>query len=117
LSAWVLPAPATSRSHSSKTPTTASQPSTSSCSALEQILRDYEVFVEAGLAGLEINHRENTEEGKRVLAQVALEFDLIVTGSSDFHGTKKPNHLGENTTAEDQLERILERASGSLPLS
>jgi predicted metal-dependent phosphoesterase TrpH len=85
--------------------------------ALEQILRGYEVFVDAGLAGLEINHRENTEEGKRVLTQVALEFDLIVTGSSDFHGTKKPNHLGENTTAEDQLERILERASGSLPLS
>ena len=84
---------------------------------LKQILRDYEVFVEAGLAGLEINHRENTEEGKRVLAQVALEFDLITTGSSDFHGTKKPNHLNENTTAEDQLERILERASGSLPLS
>jgi hypothetical protein len=35
-----------------------------------------------------------------------------VTGSSDYHGTKKPNPLGENLTAPAQLERILERASG-----
>ena len=84
---------------------------------IEQILAAYQVFVEAGLAGLEINHRENTEAGKEVLTTVAREFDLIVTGSSDFHGTKKPNQLGENTTTPGQLERILERATGCEPFS
>lgn len=85
--------------------------------ALAQVLQDYQVFVEAGLAGLEINHRENTVEGKEVLRAVASEFSLIVTGSSDYHGTRKPNQLGENTTEESQLERILEQATGIAPIS
>lgn len=84
---------------------------------LERVLEDYQVFVDAGLQGLEIDHRENTEEGKDVLRAVAAEFSLIVTGSSDYHGTKKPNQLAENTTDPAQLERILERASGGVPVS
>lgn len=78
----------------------------------DAILEGYQVFVEAGLQGLEIGHRENTEEGKKVLEAIAAEFSLIVTGSSDYHGTRKPNQLGENTTDPLQLERILERSSG-----
>ena len=84
---------------------------------LSRVLEDYQVFVEAGLAGLEINHRENTDEGKEVLRAVASEYSLIVTGSSDYHGTRKPNQLGENTTDESQLERILEHATGMGPIS
>lgn len=80
---------------------------------LRAILADYQEFVELGLAGLEIDHRENTDEGKGVLRGVAAEFNLIVTGSSDYHGTRKPNQLGENTTDPAQFERILEAASGS----
>lgn len=84
---------------------------------LEQILAGYQVFVEAGLAGVEIDHRENTDEGKEVLRAVAAEFSLIVTGSSDYHGTRKPNALAENTTDPSQLERILEAATGLSPIS
>ena len=40
------------------------------------------------------------------------EFTLIRTGSSDYHGTRKPNQLGENTTASNELERILEQVTG-----
>lgn len=83
----------------------------------DALLRDYEVFVNAGLQGLEIDHRENTEAGKEVLRTVAAEFSLIVTGSSDYHGTRKPNHLGENTTHPAQFDRILESGSGSTPIS
>jgi predicted metal-dependent phosphoesterase TrpH len=85
--------------------------------SLEKVIADYGVLVAQGLAGLEIDHRENSEHGKEVLAQVAREFDLIVTGSSDFHGLKKPNQLGENTTTEHNLERILAQASGAAPFS
>jgi predicted metal-dependent phosphoesterase TrpH len=84
---------------------------------LDRVLAGYQVFVEAGLAGLEINHRENTEEGKEVLRAVAAEFSLVVTGSSDYHGTRKPNALAENTTDPSQLERILEAATGGSPIS
>lgn len=81
-----------------------------------EILEGYRILADAGLAGLEIHHRENTEQGKEVLSWVAKELDFIVTGSSDFHGTKKPNALAENTTSEEQYARILAAASGSEPL-
>ncbi|WP_166874220.1 PHP domain-containing protein [Salinibacterium sp. ZJ450] len=74
-------------------------------------------LIAAGLAGLEIGHRENTEAGKAVLRRYAETYDLIVTGSSDYHADGKPNRLGENTTAPDQLERILALASGSEPFA
>ncbi len=82
----------------------------------EVIHRDYERLVEFGLAGLEIDHRENTEPGKALLRSVATSMDLIVTGSSDYHGDKKSNQLGENLTSPENLERILSGGSGSQPV-
>ncbi|MET0991994.1 MAG: PHP domain-containing protein, partial [Lacisediminihabitans sp.] len=55
-------------------------------------------LVDAGLAGLEIHHRDNTSDGKEWLFALAEKFDLIVTGSSDYHGAGKPNRLGEHRT-------------------
>lgn len=73
-------------------------------------------LIEAGLAGFEIDHRENTEEGKRLLRRLVAEHDLIVTGSSDYHGRGKPNVLGENTTSDEMVARIIERGTGSDPV-
>lgn len=75
-----------------------------------------EELVGAGLLGLEIGHRENDELGKRTLRHFARRYDLIVTGSSDYHGAGKPNRLGEHTTAPEQLDRIIALASGSEPV-
>jgi predicted metal-dependent phosphoesterase TrpH len=72
-------------------------------------------LVDAGLFGLEIEHRENTEDGKKRLRQLADRFGLAVTGSSDYHGAGKPNLLGENTTAPEVLERIIAEGTGSAP--
>ena len=74
-----------------------------------------ERLLAAGLAGFEINHRENTEDGKRMLRALAAEYDLIVTGSSDYHGTGKPNRPGENTTSDEMVARLIDRATGSAP--
>lgn len=74
-----------------------------------------ERLIAAGLGGFEIDHRENTEAGKRTLRQIAAEHDLLVTGSSDYHGRGKPNLPGENTTADDMVARLIERATGSEP--
>ncbi|GAB3842443.1 PHP domain-containing protein [Nesterenkonia populi] len=72
-----------------------------------------EAMVEAGMLGVEIHHRDNTETGKRLLAELAHRHGLIVTGSSDYHGTGKPNRLGENTTAPQMVERIIEAGTGA----
>lgn len=74
---------------------------------------DIDALVDAGLAGLEIGHRENTERGKRALRELAARRGLIVTGSSDYHGAGKPNRPGENTTTPEMLARILDAGTGS----
>ncbi|MGP6171559.1 PHP domain-containing protein [Microbacterium sp. A196] len=85
-------------------------------SGREQMPLPYiEQLIDAGLGGFEIDHRENTEPGKRMLRELAVKHDLIATGSSDYHGTGKPNRPGENTTADAMVERIIAQASGSTP--
>ena len=68
---------------------------------------------DAGLVGLEIDHRDNPEEGRTFLRALASKHGLLVTGSSDYHGTGKPNLLGENLTAPEVLARIEELGTGT----
>lgn len=75
--------------------------------------RTYREMIDAGLAGLEIDHRDNPEEGRVFLRRLAEQHGLLVTGSSDYHGAGKPNLLGENLTAPEVLARIEEQASGT----
>ena len=72
-------------------------------------------LVAAGLVGLEIHHRDNTEDGKVRLYELAAKYDLVVTGSSDYHGVGKPNRLAENTTEPEALARIVAAGTGSAP--
>ncbi|MEU4016387.1 PHP domain-containing protein [Microbacterium sp. NPDC028030] len=74
-----------------------------------------ERLIAAGLGGFEIEHRENTAAGKRVLRELAAKHDLIVTGSSDYHGSGKPNRPGENTTSDEMVARLIARATGTAP--
>jgi predicted metal-dependent phosphoesterase TrpH len=77
---------------------------------------ELKALVEAGLFGLEVEHRENTPEGKERLYALAEKYGLEVTGSSDYHGEGKPNRLAENTTSLEVLERLIARATGSEPV-
>lgn len=74
-----------------------------------------EDLVDAGLAGFELDHRENTDEGKALLRELGARRDLIMTGSSDYHGAGKPNRPGENTTSPEMLVRIIVQGTGSAP--
>ncbi|AMB41131.1 MULTISPECIES: PHP domain-containing protein [Paenarthrobacter] len=76
--------------------------------------KTYREMIDAGLLGLEIDHRDNPEEGRKFLRDLAAEHGLLITGSSDYHGTGKPNLLGENLTDPAVLERIEERGTGSI---
>lgn len=75
-----------------------------------------EAMLDAGLAGFELGHRENRPGPTRTLRRLCDERDLIVTGSSDYHGLGKPNVLGEHTTAPAMVERIIAGATGSAPV-
>ncbi len=76
--------------------------------------RTLESMVDAGLAGLEVDHRDNPAEERDWLRAYAERRGLVITGSSDFHGRGKPNLLGENTTAPEMLERILAEVRSGL---
>jgi len=73
-------------------------------------------MLDAGLAGFELGHRDNQAGGVRALRRLVRERDLIVTGSSDYHGLGKPNQPGENTTSDEMVARIIDTANGSAPV-
>ena len=77
---------------------------------------DVAALVEAGLVGIEAEHRDHDDDGRVFARQLAARHDLVVTGSSDVHGDGKDNRLGENTTTPESLERIVAAASGVTPL-
>ncbi|WP_298456037.1 PHP domain-containing protein [uncultured Cellulomonas sp.] len=70
-----------------------------------------EQLVAAGLAGLEVHHRDHSPQQVARLTALADRLGLLVTGSSDYHGDGKPNGLGERSTAPDVLDRIAEQGT------
>ncbi|MGA8850879.1 MAG: PHP domain-containing protein [Aeromicrobium sp.] len=61
-----------------------------------------------GLDGIEVDHNDHSAEAREALRTIAADLNLVVTGSSDHHGAGKIDFdLGCNTTAPDQLERLL----------
>ena len=67
---------------------------------------DFLPLKNAGLNGIEVNHRDHNNEERNALAKIARELDLVITGASDYHGTGKLNSLGENLTEQAQWERL-----------
>jgi len=74
--------------------------------------RTYHEMADAGLLGLEVEHRDNPEEGRAFLRRFASENGLFMTGSSDYHGKGKVNVLGENVTSPEVLAQIEELGTG-----
>ena len=74
-------------------------------------------LAEAGLDGIEIEHRDNSVEAYELLRSIAHEFDLVQTGSSDYHGNGKLNQLGECVTSPNEWRRLEARANARRVLS
>ena len=73
---------------------------------------------DAGLAGIEVDHQDHDPAARETLRAIARNLDLVVTGSSDYHGTGKVDHeLGCNTTDPDDYARLLERAAAAAAAS
>ena len=77
-----------------------------------QILKpeDFSLLVTAGLNGIEVDHRDQNPDERSMLRNIAGELDLVVTGSSDYHGTGKLNSLAENHTHREQWEKLESQA-------
>ncbi|WP_172386484.1 PHP domain-containing protein [Streptomyces sp. MNP-20] len=73
----------------------------------------------AGLDGIEVDHPEQLayapEAGTRLRA-LAADLGLLVTGSSDYHGSRKTVSLGEYTTDPEIYGEITRRATGAFPV-
>jgi predicted metal-dependent phosphoesterase TrpH len=69
-------------------------------------------LADAGLAGIEVDHRDNPPDARVRLREIAAELGLLVTGASDYHGSGKPNLLGENTTDPEVFAALVEQATG-----
>jgi predicted metal-dependent phosphoesterase TrpH len=73
-----------------------------------QILKaeDFIDLVSAGLNGIEVDHRDQNPDERAMLRVIALELNLVMTGSSDYHGTGKLNSLAENHTSREQWQKL-----------
>lgn len=65
-----------------------------------------------GLSGVEVDHPDHDADARKRLRGLADEMGLIVTGSSDYHGTNKVIRLGQETTSPEMLEEIVRRGTG-----
>ena len=63
-------------------------------------------LVAAGMNGIEVHHRDQNAQEQETLTAIAQELNLVITGSSDYHGTGKLNGLAENTTNQGQWEQL-----------
>ncbi|WP_448630129.1 PHP domain-containing protein [Cellulomonas soli] len=73
--------------------------------------RVFDELARAGLAGIEVHHRDHDHAQRVRLAGIAERLGLLVTGSSDYHGAGKSNRLGENLTTPAVLTAIDEQGS------
>jgi predicted metal-dependent phosphoesterase TrpH len=71
----------------------------------------------AGLAGLEADHEDHSPAQRAQVRSLAEELGLLVTGSSDFHGSNKTVKLGAYLTAPQAYHRIVEAARGLSPVT
>ena len=60
------------------------------------------------LDGIEVYHYSADDENQKKLLKIANDYNLIVTGGSDFHGLYNavPTHIGSRTTDEENIEKI-----------
>ncbi|WP_225098529.1 PHP domain-containing protein [Streptomyces sp. CoH27] len=69
-----------------------------------------------GLDGIEVDHMDHDADARDRLRGLAKDLDLLVTGSSDYHGSRKTVSLGAYTTDPEVYGEITRRATGAFPV-
>jgi len=73
-------------------------------------------MTEAGLAALEVDHRDHDAAQREQARALAERLGLGMSGASDYHGAGKPNRLGENLMPVALLEQVLDEGALGLVL-
>lgn len=73
-------------------------------------------LAQRGLRGIEADHPNHDPQTRVELRGLAAELGLLVTGSSDYHGSNKDIPLGAETTDPAVLEQIVALATGAKPI-
>ncbi|MGY1813481.1 PHP domain-containing protein [Blastococcus sp. SYSU D00820] len=73
-------------------------------------------MAEAGLLGLEVDHPDHDETEREHLRGLAADLGLLVTGSSDYHGTNKTTPIAACTTDPAQFEALVDAGTGCAPI-
>ncbi len=68
-------------------------------------------LADLGLDGIETQHPDHETADTRKLTALADRFDLITTGGSDYHGSRKAIALGSVVASEDALQRLEDAAA------
>jgi predicted metal-dependent phosphoesterase TrpH len=71
----------------------------------------------AGLAGLEVDHPDHEPADRAHLRGLAAELGLLVTGSSDYHGSNKTVGLGAYGTDPETYQRLAAQATRLRPVT
>ena len=71
-----------------------------------------EELAEVGLFGVEADHEDHSPAERTEMRALADRLGLVVTGSSDFHGTHKTVELGAFGTSAEAYEKIIAAAGG-----
>ena len=74
-------------------------------------------IIQAGLDGIEVDHRDHSPDEKLQLIKLANDSNLVMTGASDYHGNGKLNTLGEYTTSLEQWEKLESRSNARRVIS
>ncbi len=71
-------------------------------------------LVEAGMAGLEAFHASHNFYTEQKYVKLAEQYNLVVTGGTDFHGGGGLNEmpLGTKFTSDENVQKLKERADG-----
>lgn len=71
-------------------------------------------WIKSGLQGIEVTHSEHSPEDERHYRELAEQYNLLMTGGSDYHGeVRKPGiHLGDWGTSYEVVEEIRRIAHG-----
>ncbi|WAZ23962.1 PHP domain-containing protein [Streptomyces cinnabarinus] len=70
----------------------------------------------AGLDGIEVDHMDHDPDTRARLRGLGADLGLLMTGSSDYHGSRKTCVLGEYTTDPEVYGEITRRATGAFPV-
>ena len=66
-------------------------------------------MADAGLFGIERDHRDHGPQDRADVERIGCELGLALFGSSDYHGSGKPNRIGENTTDPATIAEVVKR--------